>query len=64
MVASGGNSLLFGSGTTLVCERRAESGDLKSGEHIGNKNSKIVRLKLGVSLKNPRIYLKYSRICQ
>ena len=37
--------------TTLVCERRAESGDLKSGEHIENKNSKIVRLKLGVSKK-------------
>ena len=30
---------------TLVCERRAESGDLESGERIGNKNSKLVKLK-------------------
>jgi hypothetical protein len=28
-------------GTTHLCERRAESGDLESGERRGNKNSKF-----------------------
>ena len=34
-------------GTRLVCERRAESVDLESGERRRDKNSKLARLKLG-----------------
>jgi hypothetical protein len=35
--------------TRLVCERRAESVDLESGERRRDKNSKLGRLKLGHS---------------
>ena len=35
-------------GTTLLCERRAESEDLESGKQRGSKNNKRVRINLAI----------------